>query len=195
MLDVNDPAVDVNPFLAGWIGELALAAIANAPDRSSVSEWKDVEWKDNIIAAFETSFSGLHVEDEPPLKARIGEEVDKPEVAKVLSLRGRDVQIPDEQWLNWLQQRYLPTIRAVQAAVQTLLPDFDVEDSKLTSVIPILLVDLWLTETVVGGGGVIEAFERHTLRILAGSGDWCRWRLGRRTRTRRRYLAPGSRSC
>ena len=163
-LDVSDPAVDVNPFLAGWIGELALAAIANAPDRSSVSEWKDVEWKDNIIAAFETSFSGLHVEDgnEPPLKARIGEEVDKPEVAKVLIAAWEEMyKSPDEQWLNWLQQRYLATITgAVQAAVQTLLPDFDVEkglEADLGDTDP-AWIDLWLTETVVGGGGVIEAF-------------------------------------
>ena len=163
-LDADDPTVDVNPFLADWIGELALAAIAGAPGIASVSEWSAADWKEGVLAAFDAAFSGLHVDDgdEPRLRVRLGDEVAKMAVVEVLVAAFDEIQKPpDEQWLEWLQQRYLATITgAVQAAVQTILPNFDIESDLAADIgaTDLSWCDLWFTETVVGGGGVIEAF-------------------------------------
>ncbi|MEX3990820.1 protein DpdJ [Paraburkholderia sp. EG286A] len=66
----------------------------------------------------------------------------------------------DRTWQQWLDLRYLTTLgAAIQNAVQSLCPDIDV-DSLAVDVIsepstgPVAAI--WLTETMVGGGGLIE---------------------------------------
>ena len=56
------------PFLAGWLAELTLAAIAhqaiNTNDSDTLLEnWSETDWKENLTEAFDRSFQGLHTDN------------------------------------------------------------------------------------------------------------------------------------
>lgn len=78
-------------------------------------------------------------------------------------------QNPDDSWTPWLRQRFLATFGAAfRDAIQLLCPDVDADDLVVDldagfpdqsldgEAQPIRNVDLWITETTPGGGGIVE---------------------------------------
>ena len=67
----------------------------------------------------------------------------------------------DQTWQQWLNLRYLTTLgAAIQDAVQSLCPDIDADSLAVDIILepptaPVAAI--WLTETMVGGGGLIES--------------------------------------
>ena len=135
------------PFLAGWLADLTLAAIAhqsintNGPD-TLVENWSETDWKENLTEAFDRSFQGLHsgngetgddngeTGDRSPLRDNVRDAVQDPEVTVVLKDAYRSAQTgPGPEWHPWLKERFAATTAAaLHAAIQNVLPEFDAED-------------------------------------------------------------------
>ena len=169
------------PFLAGWLAELSLAAIAhqaiNTNDSDTLLEnWSETDWKENLTEAFDRSFQGLHADngetgdgngktgDRSPLRDNVREAAQNPEVTTVLKDAYRSAQTgPDPQWHPWLKERFAATTAAaLHTAIQNLLPEFDAENDLDVDIIEADggEVEIWLTETTVGGGGIIEMLQQ-----------------------------------
>ncbi len=80
-------------------------------------------------------------------------------------------EAPDAGWLDWERRRYLTTLGgALLEACQQLYPEADADDlvldiepglrSKDIAPLPPGVAELWITEAVIGGGGVIEEISR-----------------------------------
>jgi hypothetical protein len=159
----------LNPFLARWIGELTLSAVAfssiNDGHPDDPASWTGPMWYDGLLDAFDRAFQGLHgvrgdVNGDPPLREAVEAELhDKqlPEtLAKLYALASAG---PDDTWSPWLNSRFGATAAfAVHEAIQALLSDFDA-DTEVTIDIDESdgFIDIWITDTSVGGGGLIES--------------------------------------
>jgi hypothetical protein len=73
-------------------------------------------------------------------------------------------QRPDDTWEAWLTHRYCATLAiALREAAQQLCPELEAEDlyadidPGVRGGVRVEQTELWLTETTVGGGGVVEA--------------------------------------
>jgi hypothetical protein len=167
---------DLTPFLAGWVGEVALAVTARAvvSGGRSVAEVAGMDpahWAAEADTVLGTIFQSLQPAgdaapgtfdpDSPNLRARLVETFATDTVAQVvaqaLPLLGAD---PDDGWYRWLRTRFVQTVAAaVHGAVQQLCTSFDAEADLVVDVIdpghgP---ATAWLDETSVGGGGIVEA--------------------------------------
>jgi len=74
---------------------------------------------------------------------------------------------PDETWEDWLKQRYCATLAvALREAAQDLCPELDADglcpdiDPGVRDGAKVEHTELWLTETTLGGGGLVEALHR-----------------------------------
>jgi hypothetical protein len=166
-LDEADEAVDINIFMATWIAELALSAIAFEAERRNgqlpdVASWSGEEWRSRLLGAFDRNFQGLHDDpaDESPLRARMEEEAAHMAVGELLTTEfTAAMQPPDHSWYPGLRSRFTSTTAAaIHTAVQNLLPDFDAEHDLVIDIVDdgADAVEIWLTETTVGGGGIVE---------------------------------------
>jgi len=166
----SEAELNINPFLAGWLGELALAALVfdlkwNAAQEATEIDWTPEDWKFHLLEAFDRSFQGLRSgeEDETssPLRTGIEETLSDPAVVEVLSNALEDARNPTDAWYWWLRQRFNTTVgAAVHTAVQTVLPEFSAEDDLMVDIIDSEgseYAEVWLTETTIGGGGLLES--------------------------------------
>ena len=78
---------------------------------------------------------------------------------------------PDEAWEPWLRRRYTATLAvALREAAQRLCPELNADDlcpdidPGVRGGSEVEDTELWLTETTLGGGGVIEALHRSYTR-------------------------------
>ena len=169
------------PFLARWLAELTLAAIAHqAIDTNDLDtlleNWSETDWKENFTEAFDRSFQGLHTDngetgddngkagDRSPLRDNVRDAAQNPEVTTVLKDAYRSAQTgPDPEWHPWLKERFAATTAAaLHTAIQNLLPEFNAENDLDVDIIEAAdgEVEIWLTETTVGGGGIIEVLQQ-----------------------------------
>lgn len=167
---------DLTSFLAGWVADVVLAVTARAVvsdgrSLADVAGMAPARWADEADVVLGTIFQSLEPAgdaapggvdpDSPKLRARLVETFGTETIAAVLTqalpILGAD---PDDGWYPWLRTRFVQTVAAaVHAAAQLVCFDFDAEDD--------LVVDVtdpgdgpataWLTETSVGGGGIVEA--------------------------------------
>jgi hypothetical protein len=162
---------DINPFLAAWLGELTLSAIALDGRWSagkSVSElgWDRGDWQQLLVEAFDRSFRGLREgvdgEAQSPLRVGVETALQKPQVVEALVRALEDASTPTESWYGWLRQRFITTVAsAIHTAIQSLLPEFSADDDLTVDILDdgsSSTGEVWLTENTVGGGGILEAF-------------------------------------
>ena len=161
----------VNHFLSLRIAELGLAAVARAVaggEFTSIEDlsWSDAEWKERVLGAFDLSLQGLRPSDEDesesPLRSRI-DSIFEPEGAAdilrhALSSAGAGVTA---EWYPYIRQRFAVSVgAAIGSALQSMLPEFDVDEELHVDLIENEngSVSIWLTESTVGGGGITESF-------------------------------------
>ena len=169
VVDAMGAAEGLNPFLANWLGELTLTAIAIAAGEGQgtvdPSAWTTDEWRDRILEAFDRAFQGLQDDQasggsQTPLREAVESAIGDVGVSSELGrLFEMVIGPPDAGWQPWLQSRFSVTVAAaVHAAIQALLTDFDADlDLAVDLVEGDGHVDIWITDVAVGGGGLIEA--------------------------------------
>ncbi len=162
-------AAGLNPFLAAWTGELTLAAIAfffvdQGVRPVVLSSWTSHDWHDRLLETFDRVFSGLHdvhaAAGTPPLRDAIELAIGNEAVCRTLArLYEQAAASPDSEWNSWLRSRFAVTAAAgIHAAIQALLPDFDADTDLTVDLVDAeAFVDIWICDTAVGGGGLIEA--------------------------------------
>jgi hypothetical protein len=180
-----DPTLEqfANVFQRDWIIELYLSAlVAHALEQNCDLEQAarslEREGLRAVIDVLDVIFQALADADvDPETGTAIEEErsklqqsleslLDEPTIAAALDRHARVLwEPPDELWTPWLQDRYLTTLgAALIEAVQALCPEFDADDLVLdTDPGPTRnrslddgQRELWITETIVGGGGLVE---------------------------------------
>jgi len=159
----------LNPFLATWLGELTLAAAAfeftMTGRLASPSSWARQEWRDRLLEAFDSAFQDLHGAESggmPSIALRdaIAGAMEIELVCELLApLYECSMRPLDEAWYPWLRSRFAMTAAAaIHAAIQSLLTDFDADsDIAIDLVDHDECVDIWISDTSVGGGGLVEA--------------------------------------
>jgi hypothetical protein len=98
------------------------------------------------------------------LRDNVRDAAQDPEVTAVLKDAYRSAQSgPDPKWHPWLKERFAATTAAaIHTAIQNVLPEFDAESDLDVDIIEAEdgEVEIWLTETTVGGGGIIETLQQ-----------------------------------
>lgn len=158
----------LNPFLASWLAELTVGAVAAAVTDEdappSPADWSESEWRDRLLRAFDRAFQAFDddgaIADDLPLRSAIEDAIAQAHVRTGLISHWQVAMAdPDERWYPWLRERFAVTAAAaIHSAVQAILTDFDAD----TDLVVDLQdhpegVDVWLSDVAVGGGGMVEA--------------------------------------
>ncbi len=186
----HDEAISVNPFLGGWLAETVLAGIGSEAVLKKCTP-------EQAFYALQHNSAGIALIDVPACifqtlyDAQTGAEVEQdlqqslrellsqaPVMAKIEDWVELLWQPLDNSWLEWLTLNFINTLGAalLQTAMQ-LCPDADDNDLILDlnggPVRSALLApdqhEIWLSETTVGGGGILERSNRFTVKIRAVS--------------------------
>ncbi|EPF7511696.1 protein DpdJ [Klebsiella variicola] len=176
----NDDAISTNSFLGGWLAETVLAGIgceAVLKDCSLEQAFYALQQNVAQIPLFDVPariFQTLH-------DVQTGEEVEQdlqhslrellsqaPVMAKIADWAELLWQPLDDNWLDWFTFNFTNTLGAalLQTAMQ-LCPDADENDLILdlsggpirTEYLGPGMHEIWLSETTVGGGGIIERIQ------------------------------------
>ncbi|OEC45840.1 protein DpdJ [Aeromonas sp. DNP9] len=177
----HDEAISVNPFLGGWLAETVLAGIGcEAVLKKCTPE--------QAFRALQNNSAGIALTDVPArifqtlYDAQTGAEVEQdlqhslrellsqaPVMAKIAGWVELLYQPLDHSWLEWLNLNFTNTLGAalLQTAMQ-LCPDADDNDLILdlnggavrTDLLAPDQREIWLSETTVGGGGIIEKIQQ-----------------------------------
>ena len=169
-----------NYFQRGWLSEVYLSALSRlALEREESvqqawnhlkSEGGDTFFEDVLRVIFEST--GQKGDDNGQNSRRIYDELlallNEPGVRKVLHSNAKVLwEDPDESWNAWLSEKLLSTYgAALLEACHQLCPNIESGDLILDissgprppekTELPSDVVEVWLTETTVGGGGAIE---------------------------------------
>lgn len=177
----HDEAISVNTFLGGWLAETILAGIGcEAVLKNCTPE--------QAFRALEHNSAGIALIDVPArifqtlYDAQTGKEIEQdlqqslrellaqaPVIARIADWVELLWQPLDNTWLEWLTLNFTNTLGAalLQTAMQ-LCPDADDNDLILdlnggpvrTALLAPDQREIWLSETTVGGGGIIEKIQQ-----------------------------------
>jgi hypothetical protein len=163
----------VNTFARDWLAQAYLCAVAagHQPTAADVSAALD-----GLFRAIPTDDGGADPDAHPVERgrghARLLEALQQPGVMAVLSESAVVLgQMPDAGWAEWLTAVLKATVGTAAAdAVARLCPDVNAREvlvdvdagPRAAGAIPAPdgLAEVWLSETAVGGGGVIEKFQQ-----------------------------------
>lgn len=177
----HDEAISVNPFLGGWLAETVLAGIGS----EAVLKQCTLE---QAYIALQQGNAGIPLLDVPKrifqtlYDAQNGVEIEQdlqqslcelltqaPVRAKIDNWAVLLWQPLDSSWLKWITLNFTNTLGAalLQTAMQ-LCPDADDNDLILdlsggpvrTALLAADQCEIWLSETTVGGGGIIEKIQQ-----------------------------------
>jgi hypothetical protein len=161
----------LGPFVADWVTDVALAVAADAVLRGEGIESLSVLDPSQWQARAETVVDGVllattHSEiDETPLRETVLDALkDRAMVQVVRRTIPVLSQEPGPAWMPWIRSRFLQTLAAAwQTAAQQVCLDFNVDTDALADVLdeggP--QARIVLSDTVPGGGGLVEALTRH----------------------------------
>lgn len=177
----HDESISVNAFLGGWLAETILAGIGcEAVLKNCTPE--------QAFRALEHNSAGIALIDVPArifqtlYDAQTGKEIEQdlqqslrellaqaPVIARIADWVELLWQPLDNTWLEWLTLNFTNTLGAalLQTAMQ-LCPDADDNDLILdlnggpvrTALLAPDQREIWLSETTVGGGGIIEKIQQ-----------------------------------
>ncbi len=177
----HDEAISVNTFLGGWLAETVLAGIGSEAVLKNCTP-------EQAFRAMEHNSARIALIDVPArifqtlYDAQTGEEIEQdlqqslrellsqaPVMARIADWVELLWQPLDNTWLEWLTLNFTNTLGAalLQTAMQ-LCPDADDNDLILdlnggpvrTSLLAPDQREIWLSETTVGGGGIIEKIQQ-----------------------------------
>lgn len=177
----HDEAISVNPFLGGWLAETVLAGIGSEAVLKNCTP-------EQAFRALQHDCAGIALHDVPArifqtlYDAQTGAEIEQdlqqslrellsqaPVMAKIADWVELLWQPLDNSWLEWLTFNFTNTLGAalLQTAMQ-LCPDADDNDLILdlnggplrTERLAPEQREIWLSETTVGGGGIIEKIQQ-----------------------------------
>lgn len=177
----HDEAISVNTFLGGWLAETVLAGIGSEAVLKNCT-------LEQAFRAMEHNSAGIALIDVPArifqtlYDAQTGKEIEQdlqqslrellaqaPVMARIADWVELLWQPLDNTWLEWLTLNFTNTLGAalLQTAMQ-LCPDADDNDLILdlnggpmrTALLAPDQREIWLSETTVGGGGIIEKIQQ-----------------------------------
>ncbi|ADN77438.1 DEAD/DEAH box helicase domain protein [Ferrimonas balearica DSM 9799] len=176
----NDKTLTENVFLAGWLAESLLAGLCCEAVLSQCS-------LEQALQALRNGTAQVALQDIPAcifqtLPGTSGEQGEQDLQQNLRDLLGRDGvveklaqwaellwQQPDAGWLEWLQQCFQTTLgAALQQTAMQLCQDADEQDVVLDldpgparrEVLDDDEMEIWLSESTVGGGGIIERIQQ-----------------------------------
>ena len=176
----QDQRLTDNTFLAGWLGEAFLAAVSCQAvlAKSSIRD---------AVTAVCSAQAQVPLMDIPSRLFQTLTGVNESTVDQDLQLSLRDLfqrdgvidlladwaellwQEPDQRWHDWLSQCFKTTLGgALQQTVFQLCPDAGEENLVIdlcggpdrVEALPEGVLEIWLSETDIGGGGILERVER-----------------------------------
>ncbi len=170
----------VNTFARDWLAQAYLCAVASNSDPRAAGMGltaADVSAAlDGLFRTIPTDDGGGDPDAHPVERGRghqrLTDALQRPEVMTVLRESASVLwQSPDAGWAEWLKTVLKSTVGTAAAdAVARLCPDVNAREvlvdvdagPRAAGAIPAPdgLAEVWLTETAVGGGGVIEKFQR-----------------------------------
>lgn len=177
----HDEAISVNPFLGGWLAETVLAGIGSeavlkncTPEqafRALQHDCAGIALRDVPARIFQTLYdaqTGAEVEQD--LQQSLRELLSQAPVMAKIADWVELLWLPlDNTWLQWLTFNFTNTLGAalLQTAMQCC-PDADDNDLILdlnggplrTEKLAHDQREIWLSETTVGGGGIIEKIQQ-----------------------------------
>ncbi|MCA6935393.1 protein DpdJ [Pectobacterium versatile] len=177
----HDEAISTNPFLGGWLAETVLAGIGceavlknctlEYAFRSLQQNNAGIALTDVPARIFQTLYDAqTGAETEQDLQKSLRELLSQaPVMAKIADWAELLWQPLDNSWLEWLRFNFTNTLGAalLQTAMQ-LCPDADDNDLILdlnggpvrTEQVESDQTEIWLSETTVGGAGIIEKIQQ-----------------------------------
>jgi ATP-dependent Lhr-like helicase len=176
----NDNELIENPFLAGWVAESFIACVICEAilSKCSIEEATlAVSKKDTQVSLIEVPhliFQTLNVDEsesnDQDLQLKLKELLSNDHVlSRLLEWAKILWDKPDNEWSKWLNKTYSTTLGAAlqqtiyqicpEAGEDSLIVDLDVGPSQQDKV-PEDTLEIWISETDIGGGGILEKFQR-----------------------------------
>ncbi|MBB6055500.1 protein DpdJ [Tolumonas osonensis] len=177
----HDESICVNPFLGSWLAETILAGICSeavlkkcTPEqafRALQHNSAEIALNDVPARIFQTLYDAQTGEEvEQDLQQSLRELLSQaPVMAKITDWVELLWQPLDNSWLEWITLNFTNTLgAALLQTVMQLCPDADDNDLLLDlnggPMRTVLLEpdqrEIWLSETTVGGGGIIEKIQQ-----------------------------------
>jgi len=176
----QDQRLTDNPFLAGWVGEAFLAAVScqavltqcsiEEAVGAVVANKAQIPLLDVPSRIFQTLTGVTNSEAEQDLQISLKDILRRDSVVALLAEWAELLWLqPDQSWQNWLSQCFKTTLAgALQQTIFQLCPDAGEESLVVDlcggpdrmSQLPTGVFEIWLSETDIGGGGVLERVER-----------------------------------
>ena len=169
-----------NFFQRGWLSEIYLSALTwlALEHRCSLQDARKLLQSDESESFFEDVLSvifqsssqieGTGESSSEQIHDELLKLLTEPAVQEVLHRHATVLwEEPDETWEDWIEDKFKATYgSAILEACHQLCPDIDSDDLILDTSpgprppgkdeLPDDIVEVWITETTVGGGGVIE---------------------------------------
>lgn len=177
----HDEAISSNPFLGSWLAETVLAGIGSeavlnhcSPEQAFIAlrqKTAKIKLLDVPARIFQTLYdtqTGTEIEQDlqQNLRTMLSQ---APVIAKIAQWAELLWQPLDNSWLDWITLNFTNTLGAalLQTAMQ-LCPDADDNDVILdlgggplrNATLAPNQREIWLSETTVGGGGIIEKIQQ-----------------------------------
>jgi hypothetical protein len=172
-----DDLVGINTFHQGWLSQIWLTALScNALEMGTTMEdacnavfggHAPLPLSDVLDVLFQ-SLSDNNDANQPRVRMDIANHLDDPSIRATLATESQVLwSAPDDQWQQWASRRFKATLgAALLEAGQRLCPEFDIRDLLLDiepgprpnhPPLPEGIEEIWLTETTLGGGGLLES--------------------------------------
>ena len=176
----NDSQLIENSFLAGWVAESFIACVICEAVLSKCS----IEEATLAVSKADTKFSLVDVPHLifQSLKVDESESKDQNLQLKLIELLSNERVVsgllewakilwakPDDEWSEWLNITYSTTLGAAlqqtifqicpEAGEDSLIVDLDLGPNQKAKV-PQGVLEIWISETDIGGGGILEKFQR-----------------------------------
>lgn len=159
-------ATGVDPFLANWVAETAhavavAAAIGGSANLSDLASKGAAAWRqlaEEVVGGIVLGDDGAAPDE--PLRDDVIDAFLRVDVIAVICASTQIlIENPTEEWLPWVRARYLETVAAaIQSGAQQLCSDFDLdEDCHVDVVEEGGVARIFLSDALVGGGGLVEA--------------------------------------
>lgn len=173
----DDVAIVSNVFIREWLARIFLSSVLctaverEVPIKDAATLVRDnegvMELEGVLTKIFQSSFVPENESEEgageDKLNQTLREYLNDQETRNELYEAARCLWAPiDDKWQKWLERKYIATIAAAfRQAMQSLYPNIDMDSlvvdlDQYNSVADSNTKEIWITETSVGGMGIIE---------------------------------------
>ncbi len=173
---------NMNNFQRDWLAQVYLAAKTAQASNSSIpleEMWNSTSFEEELVYCKEIIKNILQISiEEGPDETPIGVEnletvlsdlISESRIQQIFHEHSKILfQTPYEGWKFWLRETYATTLGiGILEAIQNLCPDMDINDLVL-DLMPVFgpegainpnEIDLWFSESTIGGGGLVEKIQ------------------------------------